>query len=232
MITKDLSSYAKANWTTRYLKPTSELSADANGVPLVRSNVKMFWFDGIVGDLFPSNKKNPNSTKEKPKSADALYLRGGKNKTIYLIEFKRGFGGLLTKESRTKDERKSADDRLEEMNSSLRMKAIESYVILERAFFPFCENAEGTGTRLFYWVVIDRGPLGGMENALTFSESSTLSRSNPPAQIGDALRRLQQCMKVDGISKPYIYDCIEVMYADEFEKRLRKVVASRRKIAE
>ena len=215
MITKDLPPYANAHWKEKYLKPVSELSASDNGEPLVQSQVKMFGFDGIVNDLFVG--------KEKPKTADALYFRYGKNKALYLIEFKRGLFSLLTKENRTKDEAKKADEKFEEMKSSVRMKALESYVTLERAFFPFCKDAVDNGTRLFFWLVIDSGPISGMEHMLSLKKFP-----KPPPQIGDALRRFQQSMTVDGNSKPYIYDCIEVMYASEFDRRMSKATLKRK----
>lgn len=149
MITKDLKSYADVNWS-RHLKTLTELSRSGNDNPksLIERDQKLYCFDDICSEIFSSGKIS--------ESADAILVT---RKTVELIEFKTGFKKRITKNNFDSEKAKceqtnqicneywklffnNQDRDAKELITSIRNKAIESYVTLEKKILPECDNLQ------------------------------------------------------------------------------------------
>ena len=142
----DVEKYATSHWSS-FFKSIADISKSDSGVSLVESDKEILCFDDIVADYFDENKK--------PSSADGLTFS---HKSINLIEFKTGFKKLITKANYKPEEvtcEKHEGEICEEYGAlllryhssnkeilmdSLKMKAIESYVFLDKQIIPLCHN--------------------------------------------------------------------------------------------
>ena len=208
MTAKDVAAYANKRWVF-YRKTAEKLSEDDPGIPLVDNKTLMYCFDDIVGSLFSKNK---------PASVDVLHIM--KDRTILLIEFKRGFDRVFLRdneESGKNDQNKLKKKELAELRTSLQMKAVESYIVLEKRIFPLCDDCEKK-RRLRYWVVVDIPPINTTGAILESLALKKNSQSNPFANLEQSLRRFRS--QRDALNQDYFYDEIKVISFQEFSKYL------------
>ena len=230
MISKDLQAYAVSNWGN-FLSPITDLSKSDEDVSLVHSPVQLYNFDDISKSLFARGKA--------PTSADALGFSG---RGIELVEFKSGFKQRITKHNFDPAKGRCPDpdiDRVcedyweiffknQKLNisvliSSIRFKAVESYITLEKQVFPRCQDA-GTPIPIKLVVVIDENEIDSMED--TYSElagntdaENTAAKDNHFSAIRSALYRLTNQNDANG--NPYFYDCIEVLSVQDYLNKLK-----------
>ena len=225
MITKDVQAYASSNWGN-YLSPITELSKNNNGVSLVQSPVELYNFDDISKSLFAQGKV--------PTSADGLDING---RTVELVEYKSGFKQRITKHNfdpakgRCPDPTvnrvcedywklffKNQQTNISELISSIRNKAVESYVTLEKQVFPLCQDT-GRSMQLKLVVVIDEDEIDNMEDTYSELAGNTDAKNNYFSAIKSALRRLVNLHDADG--NAYFYDCIEVLSVQDYLNKLK-----------
>lgn len=230
MITKDLQAYAISSWGD-FLRSITELSKSDEGVSLIESPVQLYNFDDLCKSLFAPGKA--------PTSADGLDCSG---KTVELIEFKSGFRQRITKQNfdpvrgrcPDPDVNRVCEDywkiffenqklKIEKNISSIRFKAVESYVTLEKQIFPRCQDARKP-ISLKLVVVIDEDEIDCMED--TYSElagntdaENTADKDNHFSAIRSALRRLTNQHDANG--NDCFYDHIEVMSVQDYKNRLK-----------
>lgn len=233
MITKDVQAYAINNWDI-FQSTISELSKSYNGISLVESSIKLYNFDSVCKSLFVTNED------KEPTSADGLNFFGG---TVELIEFKSGFKQRVTKYNFDPEKGKCnvlgqvCDDywklfyenqkrKISELVSSIRFKAIESYITLEKQVFPLCQEV-ATSLPLNFVVVIDEDEIDSIED--TYSElagntdtENTSAKDNPFSAIRSALRRLTKLK--DSKGKAYFYDRIEVLSVQDYLNKLKQMI--------
>lgn len=229
MITKDIAAYAHENWTA-YLKTAEELSMNSKGVPLVHDQTLMYCFDDVVASMFSADCR--------PDSADALYPQ--KDGTVLLIEFKSGFHRRLTKDNWDKEKAKCPylsflsylgyasekddickdywkcfwayqDKTQSELRDSIHLKALESYLALEKRIFPECVTG-GKARKLKFVVVIDANPISAQADILAEMAKKKSGRNNPFDSLKKSLRR---------IGNSYLYDEVQVISYSEFSQRLK-----------
>jgi hypothetical protein len=231
MIKKDILSKANNEWSA-YLKPISELSKDGKSQPLVNSSETLFCFDDIVG-LYYSNQYLPAST-------DALSIT---DKAIELIEFKTGFKRRITRDGSSFDKQKACCDiifeamnkeyiceeywklfsKLQDKNEaelidSLKAKAIESYIVLEKQILGRCQESS-LKLQVKLTIVIDDDGDDILESTLTELAQTETSKHNCIGRIKKALKRFNR--QIDANGDEYLYDMIDVVSATEFTKRLK-----------
>ena len=225
MINKDIQTYAMTNWND-FIKTVSELSKGGEtGRILADNNEQMYCFDSVCSALFPEDKK--------PSSADCICFQNG---VVTLIEFKSGFKDIITNKGfdREKGEckhlkdicndywdqfRLRRDKEKEVLQSSILMKAIESYVLLEKKIMPLCATLSENRIAVRLLVVIDEDGTDGMLDILS-RQSGDQSQHTVIQRIKDSLRRLNLCQ--DGYGNDYYYDKIDVLSAIEFKKKARQ----------
>lgn len=230
MITKDVQAYAISNWGN-FLCPITELSKSDADISLVQSSAQLYNFDDICKSLFVQGKV--------PTSADGLEFSGG---TVELVEFKSGFKQRITKHNFDPAQGRCPDpdvDRvcedywklffrnqranISELISSIRNKAIESYITLEKQVFPHCQDA-GKPIPLKLIVVIDEDEIDGIEDTYSglagnIDAENTAAKDNHFSAIRSAMRRLTNQHDADG--NTYFYDCIEVLSVQDYLNKLK-----------
>lgn len=227
MIDKNLQKYAAQTWQgDTYIKPLCEISkSDNKNLPLVDRHEKIYCFDYISEQIYE---------KEKPCSVDGLFFN--KN-TAYFVEFKTGFKKKITRKNYDEEKAKcpthkhpckdygdlffkNQNKETEELKSSIKFKAIESYITLEKQILPCCQE-EGK-CKLVLLVVVDIDAMEDYENILSnLGEEHTPSETinnNEIDSISKALNNYR--LKTDKHTPPcnYYYDKIEVMSAEEFKR--------------
>lgn len=223
---EDLAQFANTNWE-RYKTSITEASRSGEGKVLVESELQVYNFDEIAKSLFPHG--------DIPASADGLQFVEDK---IQLIEFKSGFKQKITKEnfdpqigkcSKTDEVCEyywslfweNQDRKISELKDSIRSKAIESYILLEKHFLPNCQNTKlGKSNPLVFTVVIDEDGVDGIEDTLAEIAGSELDTNNSLFSIRKSLRRLLN--RKDATGNSYFYDEIEVLTATDFTKRIER----------
>lgn len=230
MITKDVQAYALSNWGG-FLSPVAELSKNNDGVSLVQSSVKLYNFDDISKSLFARGKV--------PTSTDGLDFT---NRTVELVEYKSGFKQRITKhnfdpaQGRCPDPDvnrvcedywklffKNQKTNIDELISSIRNKAVESYVTLEKKVFPRCQDA-GKPIPLKLVVVIDEDEIDSIEDTYSglagnTDAENTAAKDNHFSSIRSALRRLTH--QHDACGNDYYYDYIEVLSVQDYLNKLK-----------
>lgn len=106
----------------------------------------------------------------------------------------------------------------ESINQTLRMKAIESYITLEKKIFQGCRPFD-QAFRLQFCVVIDEDSVDGMEETLAELSGRSETTGNPYASIKASLKRYINCRDCSGT--PYFYDEVKVLSVTDFENYLR-----------
>ena len=240
MITKDVAQYAQMQWPEHRVSIT-ECSKSDQGSSLVKDDSIVYHFDAISHSLY--------RRKVKPSSADGLAIT---DKHVSLIEFKTGFMDHITKENF--DVNKAKCDYIEnevcpgyfklfekkrklekkQLIDSVHLKAIESYITLEKHILPNCPDG-GRKRKLVLVVVLDADPVDAMEDTLSGLATSqpksespktptpkTQPKKNAISSVRNALKFL--CGQEDACGQPYYYDRIEVMSASDFRRRKKEFV--------
>ncbi len=223
MSRKDIYGYINNNFK-EFLEPISELSKSAKTV-LVNDNRHLFNFDKITENIYEGKKV--------PSSADSLWVKGNE---ILLTEFKSGFKRKISKEtlddSKLKcpyDETRVCKDfgkllidkgKLEtnELLDSLKFKAIESYITLEKKIFPLCPLPSKGKIRVIFCAVVD-DYVDSMEDTLSELAGGFIN-TNTFQQVRDSLSRFIGLKSQDG--ENFYYDKIEIMSPYEYQKYISK----------
>ena len=230
MVTKNLPKYATERLED-YIISVTDASKSQTGISLVTSDASIYCFDDIC-KLFYTEHNSATS-------ADGLLFPKG---NIELVEFKSCFIRIITKDKfdpskgacTTLKEKyvvehicdyywdlfwKLADKERSELIDSIRSKAIESYILLEKHIFPVCEDIEnGRNVQLILTVVVDEDGVDGIEDTLAELAETELRTNNSLTSIRQALTRLINRQDATGI--PYFYDRIEVLSAKDFKNRI------------
>lgn len=228
MTDKNVCQFASANWGD-HKTTVSVASKNSLGMPLVESDFEIYNFDTICQSLFPGT--------ENPTSADGIQFS---NNNIQLIEFKSGFKQKITKnnfdiEHAKCDETGKVCDfywelfwdnqkrKIKELISVIRLKAIESYVVLEKHIFPACDvNQTGKLSRIKFTVVIDEDSVDGIEDTLAELSGTEPKTNNAVTSVRQALKRLLSCKDLEG--NTYFYDEIEVLTANDYHNLIKLAV--------
>ena len=222
MIKKNLLPFAKREWK-KYKNSITNISKDSHGKPLVTSKIQIYHFDEkIIPTIFDSKKIIPCS-------ADGIVPMA---KKIIVIEFKQGFKDKIT--IANYDPQKAMcsegtppipcpeywklfcsirEKEKKELINAIKLKAIETYITLEKHIFPNCPS--GKNIEVDYFVVIDGDDVDGQENILENLAGKTKG-NNIFAKIRESLIRLQTTP-----SKNYYYDKIEVLSGSEFLEKIK-----------
>ena len=221
MIEIDIAKFVQEHWSS-YKKSVTELSK-SNHTTLVENSMELYCFDDICDNLYSKEKK--------PTSADAFLIDG---QSVELVEFKSGFKNKITKknfdveQARCRDADKICTDywrlfsekrkkEINELVQNIRIKAIESYITLEKFIFPCCQSSEAK-FQLKFLVVIDADSIDGMEETLAELAGISSSQDNPYTSIKKSLRRLVNCVDIN--ENPYFYDDINVLSVMDFQNYL------------
>ena len=222
MMTKNISMYAQNNWLSdRYYNTISRISDPGNGQSLVQSSKKIFWFDNISSDLYPGNHNLPTS-------ADGVIIT---DRMICFVEFKTGFKKKITKQNFDADKVtcehihdicyeyldlfiKNQRTETEQLICSIRDKAIESYITLEKKLLPICALVGDQKYKLVFIAVIDGNGEDDMEATLGELCSKEPSHENCFNDVRKALKRCAN--QKDAAGQDYYYDEIKVMSPAEF----------------
>lgn len=224
MTRKNLAKYIQEHWEEKRVSITKASQEMEHSRPLVKSDREVYNFDAVCEELFQG--------KDKPSSADGILIRG---RDIDLIEFKSGFRQLITKKTFKED--KCLCDKLDpprycenygklflknqekikaELIDSLKLKAVESYVLLERHILPQCEEMEQAKSfRINYVIVVDANGEDGIEDIMTDLAGKAPSTDNDLGAIKQALKRFEHRTDVHGQS--YLYDSVKVLTAKAFK---------------
>lgn len=223
MLTKNIDKFARENWLCeRYYNTITKISDSGNGNSLVTSPKKMFWFDHISSDLYTSKNNIPTS-------ADGIIIT---ERAIYFVEFKSGFKKKITTKNLNGDKAscphkgdickdywelffKVQKKETEQLIASIRDKAIESYITLEKRLIPqFIDLDESQKYRLVFVAVIDENEIDNMEATLGDLCSKESISNNC---FSDIRKSLQRCMnQKDVCGYDYYYDEIKVMSSSDF----------------
>ncbi|GEM_PF-4685970 len=212
-------------YLSQYTKETfKELSREKNGArePLVDSTGLGYNFDDISKNLFMS---------EKLKSADAIVI---KEKTICVIEFKKGYKKRINSTNFDKSKwicpstKAYCEDgagyflkyqqlTTKEMNLSIRMKAIESFITLEKFIFPYCSTTN-SDYKIKFLAVIDAVndiPLDIYEYQLCeLGNSAGKSTENA---VESLKKGLSKYIKKDRDGVDLLYDSVDVYTKEQFD---------------
>lgn len=140
MTISELEAYFNQNWNEKEFRGTvTKLSKSDKGTSLVKSNFEMFNFDAIIRSIYKSDE---------PSSADAIFFSKG---NLHLVEFKTGFYQKVRKRRSDFNEEiakckhlgaicddywkqftERQDKEIEILLDSLKLKAIETYIFLEK----------------------------------------------------------------------------------------------------
>lgn len=223
MLTKNLLSFAETNWGD-YKAKISEISKNNHtNTPLIREDQLIFHFDKISESLYDKGKA--------PTSADGLYLS---SQGAEFVEFKSGFKRRITKNNFDEQQGmcpeankictdywklffKNQHKEIAELISSIRFKAIESYITLEKQILPKCQQS-AISIPLKFVVVIDEDAVDSMEDTLAELAGNKDIKDNHFSAIRSALHRLTG--QVDANDNKYYYDSIEVLSANDFSNHL------------
>lgn len=230
MVTKNLPQYATERWGD-YIVSVTEASKSQSGTALVTSDANIYCFDAICKSLFPGQDIST--------SADGLQFPKG---NVELVEFKSGFSRRITKDKFNPSEGlcdkltefgvehvcdyywnlfwKLQDKERHELIESIRLKAIESFMLLEKHIFPACEEHEnGRTSQLVFTVVVDEDGVDGIEDTLAELAQVETKTNNCLTSIRQALNRLVN--RRDASGSPYFYDRVEVLSAKDFANRIK-----------
>lgn len=107
---------------------------------------------------------------------------------------------------------------MDELVLNIRIKAIESYITLEKFIFPCCRPSE-VHMELRFLVVIDEDSVEGMEDTLADLAGAAKVKDNAYFSIRKSLKRLIHCQDKSG--NQYFYDDVKVLSVTDFESYLR-----------
>ncbi len=218
MTINDLEIYFNKTWNGKDFRGTvTKLSKPKKGSPLVKSNFEMFDFDAIMRFVYRP---------ELPSSVDGIYFSNG---NVYLVEFKTGFYQKIRKgrsdfneeeakcpktKSICEDYWKQFTDRQDRekdiLYDSLKLKALESYLFLEKKI-GFIKNKFDSG-KVILNIVIDENGIDGMEIALSDLANKNDSRN----RVQDSMNRFQNQRDIN--DDIYCYDEINVYSGEGFSQ--------------
>lgn len=225
MIQKDLSAYATANWSG-FLTPVTELSKEhRNQVPLVEHSAQLYSFDDICSVLF--------SGKNVPTSADGIEIT---DKSVRFVEFKSGFRKKISRHNFDEEKArceaiqavcneywdlffKKQEKETSELIASIRFKALESYLTLEKQLLPHCPDAPQP-IPVIFTAVIDGDAVENMMDTLAELSGKRVNKNTSIAKVRKALKRLAGLQDADG--NVYCYDEIEVLSAQDYKSQLQQ----------
>lgn len=108
------------------------------------------------------------------------------------------------------------------MKASIKFKAIESYIMLEKQIFPLCDCDLERPYKIELIVVIDEEEIEDYENTLYELSSEKIPSNADKNNIFHSLKESLKnyCDQKDKQSPPndYFYDKIQVLSAKKFEK--------------
>lgn len=117
---------------------------------------------------------------------------------------------------------KSQDKETKELKASIKFKAIESYIMLEKQIFPLCDCDLERPYKIELIVVIDEEEIEDYENTLYELSSEKIPSNADKNNIFHSLKESLKnyCDQKDKQSPPndYFYDKIQVLSAKKFEK--------------
>lgn len=223
MIAKNLNKYAISNWGC-YKTSITEASKTDKGIPLIKYDVEVYNFDEIVKDLFPHT--------DCPTSTDGICFQ--KN-SIQLIEFKSGFKQKISKQNFDVEKGtcpkskevctdywnvfwENQDRKICQLVDSIKLKAVESYILLDKKFFTVCEDTE-TLYDVVLNVVVDEDGVDGIEDILAEVAESQPDTDNCLISLKKALKRFEKQKDAEG--NDYLYDRIQVYSATEYLRVLK-----------
>lgn len=224
MIREDVRKYAEERWG-KYRKTISCISRNERngGSPLVESEEMIYCFDDIVKDLFKGEQL--------PASVDGIAFSSS---AIHLFEFKTGFRNKIDLRNMDREKancekinafcddywkifRKNRELEKQELRNSIRMKAAETYTVLEKKILPLCIKHEAAEIRLILWVIIDTDASEQIEEVMGEVACKT-PVENEHMKLRRAIERFQRHKDADG--NDYYYDEIRVMPVTLFKKKL------------
>lgn len=218
MTISELEEYFNRKWNTKSFRGTvTKLSKPDKGKSLVKSKFEMYNFDAIV--RFESNP-------EQPSSVDGIYFLNG---NLHLVEFKTGFYQKIRKGRFDFDEEEAKcphinsicddywkqftdrqDRELDILYNSLKLKALESYLFLEKKI-GFIKSKLDSGN-LILNIVIDANGIDGME-----AELAELANSNDPiANVQSSMHRFKNQKDIN--QNIYYYDEINVYSGEGYSQ--------------
>ena len=105
-----------------------------------------------------------------------------------------------------------------ELIYAIRIKALESYITLEKQILPLCQDTTAD-VKLKLIVVIDVDAVDSMEDTLSDLAVKEPPEGNSISDVRKALLRLTNLHDAD--DNTYLYDCIEVLSAQDYLSKLK-----------
>ena len=229
---KDVDGFFSLYQNDVYYKPFRELSQSKLDDPstfLVESSEKAYSLDDIKASLIKKGNL---------RSADALYIRSrGRRSTIFLIEFKKGFLKKINKTNfdpglwkcTEHGESESCDTGAEyfkkylkitkkELKLSLFMKLSESFILLQNAICPRCQDAAKEYDVVYLAVVdgVNEDPLDTMQDGL----NGLACESDDNNTISSLKKGIKDYILTDNTGQKILYDNADVLLKEEFELML------------
>lgn len=218
MTINELEEYFNQQWNTKSFRGTvTKLSKSDKGKSLVKSKFEMYNFDAIV--RFESNPVQPSSV-------DGIYFLNG---NLHLVEFKTGFYQKIRKGRFDFDEEEAKcphinsicedywkqfterqDREIDILYDSLKLKALETYLFLEKKI-GFIKSKLDSGNVILN-IVIDANGIDGME-----AELAELANSNDPiANVQSSMHRFKNQKDIN--QNIYYYDEINVYSGEGYSQ--------------
>ena len=111
---------------------------------------------------------------------------------------------------------KNQTNSIKELISSIRFKAIESYITMEKKIFPDCSNID-VSIPIKLTVVIDENEIDNIEDTYAELAGNVETKDNCFQQIRNSLKRLKRQKSAD--KADYYYDSIDVISAQDYLNR-------------
>lgn len=225
MIQKDVCKYVASLYKDNYMESITLLSKPNNGKSLVEDERCEYNFDNITKAIY--------SNRDVPASADALFVS---DKIVLFTEFKTGFKRKITydnldysKLSCPKFPNITCDEygkllidksklEVSELLDSLKFKAIESYITLEKYILPHCLDISEKRQRVVFCVVID-DVVDDLEDGL-LELSNEISENNSFSNVKSSLERFVSVPLNDDDS--FFYDEVIVKSPYDYKKYISK----------
>ena len=207
MIEKDITGYANLNWFSfRDTAKNLSRSKDEKRRPLVNDIFFMYDFDKISEKLSKKGRQ--------PKSADALYIR--KDGELFLIEFKQGFKWVLSRLNTLTDETEKKLRKKEniEFKKSIQLKAVESYILIEKKVLQSEAIVGDNRKREFHYLVVVDFDAESIKEDILSDLAKKPQNSNPIQDLRKALKRFLCTQDANG--NDYFYDHIDVISYQQF----------------
>lgn len=233
MISKDVHTFVKTNWKDK-VDTISNISSSGNRRTagekriLVNNDACIYSFDDINRSLY---------SKDKPDSVDGLFFIRNK---ICFVEFKTSFRKIVTRENYLSTMRipcdesecegykklffKNQDNETKIIQDSVRIKALETYITLEKKMLPQCPDSSGK-MNLYLYIVIDEDPVDTMESTLTDltdGQKKNAQKNSTCSKLRNSLKRYIKAKDYTG--NEYFYDEIKVMSAIEFNNLINNEI--------